>query len=584
MLVNNIEELRSAIENNETEIILAESGDFVDESTKFDRSQIVSLENKDEITIRSEDPNNPETLVGLDIIRADNIRVENLKLIGWNKDENDPNENSRVKAAAGNVEYSDNIVFSNVIFEGRDDLALEGDGFRSHYSDNVTVENSQFSGYRKALVGSNSENFKVTGNEFVEVVVDAMAFRNPKSLTIEDNIVRDFNSELRDSIDLEKNPGADHGDAIQFTVVDFEAKDISIKNNAILIGDGADFQGIFLKTNHKGISGSLNNVDIENNLIHTTMLRGIYLGEGKNINIKDNTVVFRDSEQIAKSKTSKSGVIVDNAENLVVENNIAGFFKLNGQRFGGGISSKFKEPINGNIAANFESFGLDLPYEEVFVNGDKLTDPEFYSTVSPEGFAVLDGIDAGANLGQLPDTTAGEPIGGISVGNEGTEAETQDSILISFDNANENGDVFGTAGADYLKADADNSSDDRLRGLGRDGNDTLIGANNVDLAGEKGNDELILNGGDSFIRGGSGSDTFIITSETESGSTILDFEKGIDTIVFEDIQGISSISDLDITPQNQNFTANSIISFGDEQIKFKDMTVDDFSSGDFEFI
>lgn len=131
-----------------------------------------------------------------------------------------------------------------------------------------------------------------------------------------------------------------------------------------------------------------------------------------------------------------------------------------------------------------------------------------------------------------------------------------------------------------MEADADSSG---LRGLGRDGNDTLIGANNVDLAGENGDDLLNLRGGDSFIRGGAGSDTFIISSETRSGSNILDFEQGIDTIVFEDVQGISSISDLTITPLNRTYTSDSIINFGDEQIRVKDMMVENFSAEDFEF-
>ena len=156
-----------------------------------------------------------------------------------------------------------------------------------------------------------------------------------------------------------------------------------------------------------------------------------------------------------------------------------------------------------------------------------------------------------------------------------------EEILISFGNANDNNDVLGTAEADVMEADAESSG---LRGLGRDGNDTLFGANNVDLSGENGDDLLVLNGGDSFISGGAGSDTFVINSETRSGSTILDFEKGIDTIVFEEIEGVSSISDLDITPQNQSFTANSFINFGDEQIKVKDMMVEDFSAEDFEFL
>ena len=577
MLVSNIEELRSAIEDNETEIVLAESGDFVDESVEIDRGQQVLIKGKEGITIRSENLDKPQTLVGLDIREgAENIRIENVKLTGWDKD----------NAAAGLVTNSNNIVFSNVTFEGRDDFeSIRVFGLRVNNSDNVTVENSQFYNLRKGITkGTGSDDFKVIGNQFVGLFEDAMVVSDPNGVTIENNIIRDFDPEVRELIE---DP---HADAIQFNITnsDIEDQNVSIKNNVALIGDGPGFQGIFIEATGNGFPDSegrnANNFDIENNLIHTRMGNGIYIDKGgENINIKRNTVVFRDSEA-TDSNTDKSAIIVGNTENPVVEDNIAGKFVINGESFGGGVSAK--EPTNGNIAANFKSFGADVPYEEVFVNGDVLTDPEFYSTISPEDFAVLDGINVGANLGQLPDATAGDPIGGMSGGSGNPEPSpepttSESEILISFGNANDNNDVFGTAEADVMEANADSSG---LRGLGRDGNDTLLGANNVDLSGENGDDLLVLNGGDSFISGGAESDTFVINSETRSGSTILDFEKGIDTIVFEEIEGVSSISDLDITPQNQSFTANSFINFGDEQIKVKDMMVEDFSAEDFEFL
>ena len=574
MLVNNIEELRSAIEDNETEIVLAESGDFVDESTKIDESQKVSLVGKNEITIRSENPNDFQTLAGLNIENSENIQIENVKVTGL-----DIVKKER-KGAATLLLNSNNINLSNVSFEGKKDFeSLDVRGLLVIDSSDVTVENSQFSDFRKGLlVKGNSADIEIIGNEFVSMIEDAILIGgNPKnSVTIENNVIRDHNSEKFNLID---DP---HGDAIQFYVKSSRDRDVSIKNNVALMGDGARFQGIFIETNG---SGSLDNFDIENNLIHTNAQNGISIDKGgKNVNIKGNTVVFRDSEA-TENKTKTTRIFVGGDTEAVVENNIASFFRYDGERFGGTVSAK--EPTNGNISTNFKSlaFGPDLPYEEVFKNGDMLTDPEFYSQISPEDFAVLSSISAGANLEQLPETMAGAPIDGVSEGTGNPEPSPdpitpESNILISFSNANANNDVLGTAEADIMEADADSSG---LRGLGRDGNDTLIGANNVDLSGENGDDLLILNGGDSLIRGGAGSDTFKITSETESGSNILDFEQGVDTIEFRDIQGVSSFSDLDITPQNLNFTANSFINFGDEQIKVKGVMVEDFTSGDFDF-
>ena len=394
MVVKNIEELRSAIEANETEIILAESGDFVDESTKIDESQKVSLRGKNEITIRSENSNNPQTLAGLNIRESENIRIENVKVTGLDI----PGQGG--KPAATFVENSKNINFSNVLFEGGKDFeSLDVRGLLVTSSNNVTVENSQFSDFRKGLtVNENSADIEIIGNEFVSMIEDAIFIGgDPKnSITIENNVIRDHNSEKFNLID---DP---HGDAIQFYVKSSKDRDVSIKNNVALMGDGARFQGIFIETNG---SGSLDNFDIENNLININAKNGILIDKGgKNINIKGNTVVFRDSEA-TETKTKSTRIFVGGDTEAVIENNI----------FGGG-GKDAKEPTNGNIATDFKSFAFSVPYEDVFVNGDMLTDPEFYSTISPEDFAVLDGIDAGANLGQLPDATAGDPIGGMSGG------------------------------------------------------------------------------------------------------------------------------------------------------------------------
>ena len=568
-IVDNIEDLREAIADDKTDIVLAESGDFVDESVEIGRGQQVLIKGKDEITIRSENPDNPQTLVGLDIRdNSQDITIENVKLTGWDKD----------NAVAGLVTNSDNVTFSDVTFEGREDFeSIRLYGLRVTSSDNVTVENSQFFNLREGFQGRNSSNLTVRGNEFADLIVDAISVTNKngnslESITIENNIIRDFDP------DITKQNG-EHPDAMQFTVYGNSVDEtISIKNNVALMGDGSSFQGMIIQTRE---GGSANNFEIENNLIHTTSATGISITNGKNTELARNTIVFRDSqpaETVDGNSVDKTKILLKNIENVVVEDNIAGKFIINGEIFGGEVSAQ--EPTNGNIAANFKSFGADVPYEDVFVNGEMLTNPEFYSTISTEDFAVSSDINAGANLGQLPDATAGAPIGDVSGGNGNPDPSPESEILISFGNANSNNDIFGTAGADVMQADADSSG---LRGLGRDGNDTLLGANNVDLSGENGDDLLVLNGGDSLISGGAGRDTFVITSETQSGSNILDFEKGVDTIEFKDIQGVGSFSDLDITPQNRNFTANSIISFGDEQIKIKDMMVEDFSAGDFEF-
>ena len=98
-----------------------------------------------------------------------------------------------------------------------------------------------------------------------------------------------------------------------------------------------------------------------------------------------------------------------------------------------------------------------------------------------------------------------------------TPPDTDTSTDIGFENAVENGGVFGTAGNDQLYRGA---GDDML--FGGSGNDTLYGGSGNDaLTGGAGNDVLVGDGGDDtltlgdgtdIVSGGDGNDVFVLSA------------------------------------------------------------------------
>lgn len=180
--------------------------------------------------------------------------------------------------------------------------------------------------------------------------------------------------------------------------------------------------------------------------------------------------------------------------------------------------------------------------------------------------------------------------------------------------------LYGEAGNDWLKGQY---GDDRL--WGGDGNDTLNGGQNQDrLYGEAGNDILTGGPGDDRMTGGSGHDQFVFAvghgfffgggdddddddysgnwgggdddddddhsafAEPTGHDRIIDFEVGIDQIVFQGIGSINSATGFNqLISQGsiQNSGSNTVIQLNTGgQILIEGVSLNQLSASDFSFV
>jgi Ca2+-binding RTX toxin-like protein len=173
-----------------------------------------------------------------------------------------------------------------------------------------------------------------------------------------------------------------------------------------------------------------------------------------------------------------------------------------------------------NAAGGSDNFKLDA-HQGTDSSDDKLYDYVNYE-LSSDGQSWTSG---GQVLGDYTDVSR-------SVGTTGNNGTLTTPILLS------GGDDIYTADKGNDVVDG-GEGDDRI--YGDEGNDVLFGgAGNDVVSGGAGNDVVYGGAGNDVLLGGSGSDTFVFkfADADSSGTTVdrvLDFDKGVDSLRFEDV-------------------------------------------------
>lgn len=293
IVVTNQDELLQALnEASGGETIYMEGGDYGDLAL-IDNSRL-NLEFPATVTLTAADPFDPPAIGGLDLRGASNISFENVSFL-YEFEEGD-----QIWTRPFKVTNSENITFEDCVFEGdlAEGLTEADNGYPSGFglqvtnTTNITLENSEVSGFYKGVVIARSDGVTVSGNDVHGLRMDGLGFSQVTDVVIEDNHIHDFDRSLS---------SADHSDMIQFWTANGTApsENITIRGNTLDIGQGEFTQSIFMRNDmvDKGLAGEemfYQNVVIEDNVIVNGHAHGITLGESNGVSIANNTVLHAD--------------------------------------------------------------------------------------------------------------------------------------------------------------------------------------------------------------------------------------------------------------------------------------------------
>jgi hypothetical protein len=198
-------------------------------------------------------------------------------------------------------------------------------------SSQITVSRSRFRqlGYGIALL--DVDGLTIKDNEFSDIRTDGLRGGGVSNALIANNVFTDFHP-----------VEGDHPDAIQLwsTNQSKPARNIIIRDNLIVRGNGTPIQGIFIRDTHNQLP--FENVQILDNLVVGGRYNGIAVNGVIGGRIEGNEVIaFPDS---------KSWIRVDDGRQLVMRGNRAPFYVIRGESDVQKSNNDVSSPTNARIA------------------------------------------------------------------------------------------------------------------------------------------------------------------------------------------------------------------------------------------
>jgi parallel beta-helix repeat protein len=213
------------------------------------------------------------------------------------------------------VNNASGITISNLTFRGSSSGYGQGTGIRVSSSDDITIENSSFSGFTRGIQIWNVDNLDILNNDLSNISYDGMVLGHVHGLLIQGN-----------EVVMNSNPGLDnHKDIIQVYNQGAVApsSDIVIRNNS-LWADDPQTHGIFMGNIDAagGLKSSefYSDVLIENNTIRNNMPLGIAIGPTDDLTIRNN-VVLRHPDGEGGSGRAPRIVVNPSADDVTITGN-----------------------------------------------------------------------------------------------------------------------------------------------------------------------------------------------------------------------------------------------------------------------
>lgn len=244
------------------------------------------------LTLRAADPERRPEFTGIALQNAQGLVLEDLNVL-WRVTGSENMERHR----ASSVERSRDITLRRILFEG--DVARVGRSAVRGYGtgfglwvrgvQGLTIEDSEFRTWHRAMIVSESQDIILRGSEFHSLRSDGVDFVAVNRLLVERNHFHDF---------AQSPESGDHADMIQFWTnrTKTPSTDIVIRDNLFNSGHGLYTQSIFLRneevdTGRAGREMYYRNIEITGNIIINAHLHGITIGEADGVRIASNTLV-----------------------------------------------------------------------------------------------------------------------------------------------------------------------------------------------------------------------------------------------------------------------------------------------------
>lgn len=379
-------------------------------------------------------------------------------------------------------------------------------GMRLRWTDNVTLENVEFSDVRQALSISDDSNNTTISNVDIHDVREGINLNDANGTVIEDSWFHDF-----------KPYQGDHPDMIQYWGTDSGVQGLTIRDNLLDQSDGWT-QSIFGHFNGRPDYVTGSDFVITGNTIINGQPNAIRIREIDGFKISDNVLLPNDPNYDYRRLPQITLLDSKNGE-------VSGNFLL--PRWDGAIVNLSDDALRASNIDLSDNVSLSTdPGSEVYwaslLDGNRPVAPS-----SEEDEDVIE-EPAVEEDGAAPDDVAeGEepqvdqsPEGGASPDGEDTDpTESDDTPVAEGDETDETVD----AEPETVEAESEN---DQVPTGGAE-----IDVSQIDLAGTSGSDKLRDKSGDTSLAGLDGSDRFLFDYRKDTGAARdvladLDFAEG----------------------------------------------------------
>ncbi|MEM7547518.1 MAG: right-handed parallel beta-helix repeat-containing protein [Pseudomonadota bacterium] len=224
------------------------------------------------VTVTSANPGNPATFEDIDIKGSSYLKIDNVHV--------DNSSNGSPSSRVVDIDNgSHHIIFSNSEVNGSVDNTTNYNAFQGHYgiytggtASNIRIEGNDIHDVKNGIVGLGSDDIEIVGNTLNRLGNDGMKFAGVDGILIENNVGPRLGF---------KEPDA-HLDFIQFQG---SSENIVIRGNVYLPGNQIGYQAIFLD------DGFYKNVLVEQNILYTGVVQGVWVTDGSGVVVRDNTIL-----------------------------------------------------------------------------------------------------------------------------------------------------------------------------------------------------------------------------------------------------------------------------------------------------